>query len=71
MKNSEELQQTYALLERLIADDHLFCRQVPGDPARQFALGAAAALHWALGNEPRPFSEMLAYTRKALQAREN
>jgi hypothetical protein len=68
MRSPEALKEAYALLARLIADDHLFCGHVAGEPARQFVLGAAAALYWALGNENRPFREMLACMRKAPQA---
>jgi hypothetical protein len=67
MKKTRELKEAYFLLERLVVDD-LFCGHPAGEPARQFVLGAAAALDWALGNENRPFREMLTCIRKALSS---
>jgi hypothetical protein len=59
MKSLETLKEALGLLWRLAADDDLFGQE---ENAQQFALGAAAALHWALG-EDQAFSGMLACAR--------
>jgi hypothetical protein len=66
MRNQEEIEATSKLLARLINDSPCFHHVLPGEPARQFALGVAAGIDYARGIEVRPLFELLRWIKKQM-----
>lgn len=58
MRKKSEVDYLYHALAALINDCQRFRRVFPGAEARQFAIGIAAGLDFAMGTDVKPLNEM-------------